>query len=91
MAHHKSAIKRIRQDKVICQRNTARRTRVRNVIKAVRVALEKQDLAAAQTAYKEMVPVVDKMVSLGIMHRNTAARTKSRLNKHILVLSQQAS
>ncbi|MCD4653542.1 30S ribosomal protein S20 [bacterium] len=90
MAHHKSAIKRIRQNKVLNLRNKARRTRVRNAIKAVRLALTNQDIEAAQTAFKKMVPVVDKMVSLGIVHQNTAARTKSRLNKHIKVLSQQS-
>lgn len=90
MAHHKSAIKRIRQNKVLNLRNKARRTRVRNAIKAVRAALQTQDLDGARTAYSEMVPVVDKMVSLGILHKNTVARTKSRLSKHIKQLSETA-
>ncbi|MBN1879973.1 30S ribosomal protein S20 [bacterium] len=89
MAHSKSAIKRIRQSITANERNKARRTRVRNAIKSVRMALEDKNLEAAKTEYKKLVPIVDKMVSLGILHQNVAARTKSRLNKHILNLSQQ--
>ncbi|MBN1297625.1 30S ribosomal protein S20 [bacterium] len=90
MAHHQSAEKRIRQNKVLNMRNKARRTRVRNAVKAVRAALENKDLAAAQTAFQSMVPIVDKMATLGILHQNEAARTKSRLNKQIRLLSQKA-
>lgn len=90
MAHHKSAQKRIRQNKVLNMRNKARRTRVRSAVKAVRLALEKGDLEAARTAYQNMVPVVDKMVGLGILHKNNASRTKSRLNQQIRTLSQQS-
>ena len=89
MAHHKSAIKRIRQNKKLYMRNKARRTRVRNAIKMVREALQNQDLEAAKSAYGNMVPIIDKMVSLGMVHKNNAARTKSRLNKRIKVLSEQ--
>ncbi len=89
MAHNKSAIKRIRQSITRNERNKARRTRVRNAIKSVRMALDEKNLDAARTEYTKLVPIVDKMVSLGILHKNVAARTKSRLNKHILILSQQ--
>jgi len=71
-------------------RNKARRTRVRNAVKAVRLAVEKGDLEAARTAYQSMVPVVDKMVGLGILHKNKAARTKSRLNQQIHTMSLKA-
>lgn len=89
MAHNKSAIKRIRQSATANERNKARRTRVRNAIKSVRTAIEDKNLEAARTEYGKLVPIVDKMVSLGILHRNVAARTKSRLNRHILSLTNQ--
>jgi small subunit ribosomal protein S20 len=88
MAHSNSAKKRIRQSNQSFLRNKARRTRVRNAIKAVRAAIESKDLEAAQKEYARMVPIIDKMASFGLIHKNVAARTKSRLNKHITVMSK---
>jgi small subunit ribosomal protein S20 len=88
MAHHKSAIKKIRQDVIRTDRNKASRTRVRNVIKEVRQAIEDGNVETAQEAYKKMVPIIDSMVSKNIMHKNSVARTKSRLNAQIKALTQ---
>ncbi len=88
MAHSNSAEKRIRQSNRSYLRNKAKRTRVRNAIKAVRTAIESKNLEAAQNEYAKMVPIIDKLAAGGLIHKNVAARTKSRLNKHILILSK---
>jgi small subunit ribosomal protein S20 len=59
---------------------------VRTAIKNVLRAIEKGDKAAAETAYREAVPAIDRSVSKGIMPKNKAARHKSRLNRHIRAL-----
>lgn len=59
---------------------------MRTTIKKVLKAIESGDKAAAQAAYKEAVPAIDKSVSKGLMHKNRAARQKSRLNAHIKAL-----
>ena len=89
MAHHKSALKRIRQNKVQYARNKAFRTRVRTVLKRVRVAIADKDIETAKTAYNELVPIVDSMATRRIIHRNKAARYKSRLNKQIATLATE--
>ena len=88
MAHHKSALKRIRQDKIRTARNRSHRTMVRNAIKNVNLALEQKNLESAQEAYQKMIPVLDKMTLKGIIHANAAARQKSRLNRKIKNLAQ---
>lgn len=90
MAHHKSALKRNRQNIVRNQRNKAYRSRVRTAIKSVRMALDAGDLEKAREAYREMVPVVDRMSSRRIIHKNAAARTKSRLNRRIFILANKS-
>ncbi len=59
------------------------RTKIKNVIKAC----DAGDKAAAQTAYKDAVPVIDSMVNKGIVNKNKAARHKSRLNKRVKALA----
>ena len=59
------------------------RTKIKNVIKAC----DASDKAAAQTAYKDAVPVIDSMVNKGIVNKNKAARHKSRLNKRVKALA----
>jgi small subunit ribosomal protein S20 len=63
------------------------RTYIKNVVKAI----EAKDLEKAQAAYKLAVPVIDRMADKGIIHKNKAARNKSRLNQHIKALSQAAA
>ena len=53
---------------------------VRTYIKKVDAAVADGDLGAAATAYNEAVPVIDRMAEKGIIHKNKAARHKSRLN-----------
>jgi small subunit ribosomal protein S20 len=60
---------------------------VRTYIKRVHGAVESNDAEAASTALSQAMPIIDKMVSKGIMHKNQAARQKSRLNKRVKALS----
>ena len=63
------------------------RSKMRSSIKAVLVAVEKGDKAAAAVAYKEAVPVIDSMINKGVVNKNKAARHKSRLNKMVKTLA----
>jgi small subunit ribosomal protein S20 len=67
-------------------RNASKRSHVRTQIKRVVNAIESGDKAAAEAAYKAAVPAIDRSVGMGIMHRNKAARHKSRLNSKIRAL-----
>jgi small subunit ribosomal protein S20 len=63
------------------------RSRMRTKIKDVIKACDAGDKAAAQTAYKDAVPVIDSMVNKGIVNKNKAARHKSRLNTRVKALA----
>lgn len=60
---------------------------VRTYIKRVDAAIESGDHAQASAALATAIPVIDTMVSKGIMHKNKAARHKSRLNAKIRALA----
>ena len=60
---------------------------MRTVIKKVNAAIGSGDQAAAKTAYDNAVPVIDRMADKGIIHKNKAARHKSRLNAQVKALS----
>ena len=81
MANTKSAEKRIRQSAKRNERNRAARSAMRTAIKKVRSAAEAGDAQGAETFLKEAVQVIDRSVTKNVVHRNTAARTKSRLVK----------
>jgi small subunit ribosomal protein S20 len=86
LANSLSARKRARQSEKHRLLNTSQRSHVRSSIKKVLTAIESGDKSAAETAYKDAVPAIDRSVSKGLMHRNKAARHKSRMNKHIRAL-----
>ena len=87
MANIKSAGKRARQAEKARKHNMGLRSLMRTKIKAVVKACDAGDKDAAVTAYKEAVPVIDRMINKGIVNKNKAARHKSRLNKRIRALS----
>ncbi len=87
MANIKSAQKRARQAEKTRKHNMGLRSRMRTQIKNVIKACEAGDKEAAQAAYKDAVPVIDTMVSKGIVNKNKAARHKSRLSKRIKEMS----
>jgi len=76
MPRIKSAKKRMRQTKARTARNKASRSELRTVIKKVRTA---GTPAAAAAAMKDAEAMIDRAGRKNIVHRNTAARTKSRL------------
>jgi small subunit ribosomal protein S20 len=87
MANIASAKKRARQAEVRRQHNVGLRTELRSAIKKVRKAIATGDKAAAQAAFKLAVSVVDSIADKKIVHKNHAARHKSRLSKAIKVMA----
>ena len=87
MANSKSAEKRARQAVQRRAHNMAARSRLRTSIKKVLIAVEADDKEKAAEAYKEAQPVIDTMVTKGIIHRNKAARHKSDLNAKVKALA----
>lgn len=83
MANHKSAIKRHKQSVKKAARNRAARTRVKNAIKAVRVAVLEKDAEKAASAFTAATSVLDKTASKGAIHWKNAARKISRLAKAV--------
>ena len=83
MANHKSAEKRIRQNEKRKTINRANRSKLRTQIKKLRTSLGTHDKTASGENLAPTVSLIDKMVNKGIIHKNTAARYKSRLTKHV--------
>jgi small subunit ribosomal protein S20 len=76
MANHKSALKRIKQTAVRTERNRAYRTKMRNIVKAVVQSTSKEE---AEANFKVANKELHKMVSKGILKKETASRKVSRL------------
>ena len=87
MANIVSARKRARQAEKRRLHNMGLRSNVRTAIRKVLRAVEDGDKSAAEAAYKAVIPAIDRSVSQGIMHRNKAARHKSRLNQQLRALA----
>lgn len=87
MANIKSAIKRARQNEKLRQHNASARSRLRTYVKKVIKAVETGDSNAAKEAFASAQPIIDKAVSKGIIHKNKAARIKSRLNAKVKSLA----
>jgi len=83
VANIKSAAKRARQAEKRRRHNVALRSRMRTAIKKVVKAVAAGDAEAAGQRYREAVPLIDSMVNKGLVHRNKAARHKSRLNRAV--------
>ena len=79
MANIKSAIKRARQNIKLRAHNASARSMYRTYIKNVLKAVEAGDVEAAKAAYTKAQPIIDKAASKGLVHKNKAARIKSRL------------
>ncbi|MDY7218223.1 30S ribosomal protein S20 [Denitrificimonas sp. JX-1] len=91
MANSPSAIKRAKQAAKRSNQNASMRSMVRTYIKNVVKAIEANDLEKAKAAYTAAVPVIDRMADKGIIHKNKAARNKSRLNQRIKAMAQAAA
>ena len=86
MANSAQARKRAHQAEKNRQQNASRRSHMRTQLKKVLKALSAGDKEAAQEAFKNASPVLDQMANKGLIHKNKAARHKSRLNARIKAL-----
>lgn len=87
MANSPQARKRARQNDKARVHNASLRSMARTYIKKVIAAIDAGDAAAAQTALTAAVPVIDRIADKGIIHKNKAARHKSRLNAKVKALA----
>lgn len=83
MANIASAKKRARQAEKHRQHNVTLRTRIRSAVRKIEKAIEAGKKDDAASAFRAATPVIDSMVNKGIVHKNNAARNKSRLNARI--------
>ena len=83
MANSAQAKKRARQAEDHRLRNASQRSAMRTKVKALQKAIEAGDKEQATAAYQAAVPVLDRMARKGIIHKNAAARSKSRLNNAV--------
>ena len=83
MANSASARKRARQAETHRRSNASRRSMMRTYMKKVVAAIEAGDKDKATEAFKVAAPIIDSSVNKGLIHKNKAARHKSRLNAQI--------
>jgi small subunit ribosomal protein S20 len=87
MANTAQAKKRARQAEQHRLHNTALRSTLRTHIKKVVKAIDTKDKTTALAAYKEATAVIDRTANKGLIHKNAAARQKSRLNTRLRALA----
>ncbi|MGD8175554.1 30S ribosomal protein S20 [Marinimicrobium sp. ARAG 43.8] len=87
MANTPQSKKRARQNEKARKHNASLRSMTRTYIKNVVKAIDSGNKEAAQKAYTAAVPVIDRMADKGLLHKNKAARHKSRLNGHIKAMA----
>jgi len=86
LANSAQARKRARQAETHRQNNAGRRSMMRTYIKKVLAAIQSGNKEDAQAAYQQAVPLIDRTANNGLIHKNKAARYKSRLNTQIKAL-----
>ena len=86
MANSKSAKKRAVTSEKRRQHKASRRSMMRTLLKKVKAAIEAGDKAKATEEYASAVPILDRYASKGLIHKNKAARSKSRINAAIKAL-----
>lgn len=91
MANTKQARKRVRQAEKHRQHNASLRSMMRTYMKKVTAAIASGEQDAAAKALKAATPIIDRMANKGIIHKNKAARHKSRLTKHVKNMDQKAA
>ncbi len=87
MANIKSAIKRARQNVKLRKQNASARSMFRTYVKNVIKAIEAGDKQAASAAFAKAQPVLDKAAGKGLIHKNKAARLKSRLSARVKAMA----
>lgn len=83
MANHKSALKEHRQSLKARLRNRLHKRRMRTAVKKLRTAVDSGDAAAARSLLAPALSLVDRTAKHGVIHRNAADRTKSRLTRAV--------
>ena len=87
MANTAQAKKRAKQAEKSRIRNAGQRSNLRTFVKKVIAAVNAGDKEKAQAAYQIVVPIIDSAVTKGIIHKNKAARGKSRLNSKVKAIA----
>lgn len=83
MANHKSALKRARQNEIKRLRNRSVKTRIKSVVKIVRVAASEKDTEGTGITFDSAKSAIDKAAKKGVIHRKTAMRKVSRLARFV--------
>ena len=91
MANTKQALKKTRQINKRRSNNRWQTSRMTTAIKKVLQAAEAADLSQAQVAYRDATAILDRMANKGLIHRNKAARHKSRLHSRLALLAGSAA
>jgi small subunit ribosomal protein S20 len=87
LANSAQARKRARQAETHREHNASRRSMMRTAVKKVLKAIHVGDKESALSAYQGAVPLLDRMACKGLIHKNKAARHKSRLNNRIRAMA----
>lgn len=91
LANTAQAKKRARQAEKHRAHNASMRSMVRTYIKRIHAAIAANDKKMAEEAFKEAQPIIDRMARKGLIHKNKAARHKSRFSAHIKKLAGTAT
>ena len=91
MAHSLSAKKRVRQNIKARARNRARKEVIKNQTKAFTAAAASGDLGKAETELRQLTRRLDKVAAKGTIHKNTAARRRSRMTKRLNALKAKGA
>jgi small subunit ribosomal protein S20 len=87
MANTRSALKRMRQSEKRRVRNAAVRTSVRTAVKTTRTSLAAASVEEARASLARAIQLLDRAVTKGVVHKNAAARKKSRLTRQLNALA----
>jgi small subunit ribosomal protein S20 len=83
VASHASALKAHRQNLVHREHNRQFRSKLRNALRSIRALIDEDDFLKAKAELKATVSLIDRMVAKGVIHKNAAARYKSRLQTKV--------
>jgi small subunit ribosomal protein S20 len=89
MANIKSAMKRIKQNEKRRVRNAAARSTVRTALKSARATIDGGQVDQARETLHRTIQLLDKAVTKGVVHKNAAARKKSRLTRQFNALASR--
>ena len=87
MANHKSAIKRARQNEKRRMRNKTTKTRIKNIVKGVRLTASEKSKEAALVELNNAKSIIDNAAKKGVIHKKTASRKISRLSRLVNTIS----